>query len=179
MHHEIPKMASKVSSLLHDLGEARPQRGEHMPAHAQLKAQTSQLAARPSTGEPGEEMAVQQEIAAAKHSARNPTYRQAFARGGHEAGGRFRGGRIEAKVEAEIAAARKGAVHHLPYGRAPGHGEHFAGPHGSGLARELEMARIAAKKDEKMQRARHMQKEASAEKHTVSVEHAYSMPNRA
>ena len=125
VHHEIPKMDSRVNNLLHSLGEAKPGRGAHNRAHAQLKeagpmakAATSQLAAvRGGSGLPGEEMAVQQEIAAAKHAARNPTYRQAFAPTRREAGGRFRGGRIEANVEREIAAARNPAHQHLPYGR--------------------------------------------------------------
>jgi hypothetical protein len=132
VHHEIPKMDSRVSSLLHDLGEAKPKRGAHARAHSKLKeevgrgkASTSQLAAVPGNGLPGEEMAVQQEIQAAKHAARNPTYRQAFAPTRREAGGRFRGGRIEENVEREIAAARHPAHHHLPYGRLAGHGETF------------------------------------------------------
>jgi hypothetical protein len=72
VHHEIPKMDPKVGSLMHELGEAHKNRAAHLPEHAQLKGQskaaTSQLAARPFEGSrlPGEEMAVQQEIAAAK-----------------------------------------------------------------------------------------------------------------
>ena len=49
--------------------------------------------------------------------------------------------------------------------------------HGDGLARELEAARNAAQQDAKMKRARHLQKETSAEKRAVAVEDAYSMPN--
>ena len=125
VHHEIPKMDPKVGALMHDLGEAHPQRGAHLRAHAQLKAEgkaaTSQLAARPAPAHvPGEEMAVQEEIAAAKKAARNPTYRAAFK---PRPRGLFRGGNIEENVEREIAAARRGAHHHLPYGRVPGHGE--------------------------------------------------------
>ena len=48
---------------------------------------------------------------------------------------------------------------------------------GDGLARELEAARNAAQQDAKMKRARHLQKETSAEKRAVAVEDAYSMPN--
>jgi hypothetical protein len=48
---------------------------------------------------------------------------------------------------------------------------------GDGLARELEAARHAARDDERMTRARHLQKESSAEKRAVKVEDAYSMPN--
>ena len=93
MHREIPKMDSKVNSLLHDLGEAHPDRRAHTRAHTKLKpAATSQLASRPSSSMPGEEIAVQQEIAAAKHAARNPSYRQAFAPSPQT--NRFRGGRI-------------------------------------------------------------------------------------
>jgi len=183
VHHEIPKIDSRVSSLLHDLGEAKPKRGAHARAHSKLKegdrgkAATSQLAALPGAGLPGEEMAVQQEIQAAKHAARNPTYRQAFAPTRREAGGRFRGGRIEENVEREIAAARRPAHHHLPYGRLAGHGETFATTPGAGLQRELEAARHAAQQDEKMSRALKMRKAAGAEKRAVAVEDAYSMPN--
>ena len=75
VHHEIPKMDPKVGSLMHELGEAHKKRAAHLTQHAQLKAQgkaaTSQLAARPSPSRlPGEEMAVQQEIAAAKKAVR-------------------------------------------------------------------------------------------------------------
>jgi len=75
VHHEIPKMDPKVGSLMHELGEAHKKRAAHLTQHAQLKGQvkaaTSQLASRPSPGRlPGEEMAVQQEIAAAKKAVR-------------------------------------------------------------------------------------------------------------
>jgi len=176
VHHEIPKLDSRVSSLLHDLGDARPKRGAHMPQHAQLKnivkAATSQLAALP-----GEEIAVEQEIASAKHAARNPSYRQAFAPSRREAGGRFRGGRIEENVEREIAAARAPSRHHLPFGRASGHGETLGTKPGAGLERELALARSAAHQDENLSRAKRQRLSASAAKREVSVEDAYSMPN--
>jgi hypothetical protein len=68
-------MDPKVGSLMHELGEAHKKRAAHLTQHAQLKGQgkaaTSQLASRPSPGRlPGEEMAVQQEIAAAKKAVR-------------------------------------------------------------------------------------------------------------
>ena len=178
VHHEIPKMDPKVGSLMHELGEAHKKRVAHLTQHAQLKGQvkaaTSQLASRPSPGRlPGEEMAVQQEIAAAKkavrmcvcaciliynththmlvlqththahinttytyihtyiytYQARTPNYRAAFK---PMPRGLFRGGTIEANVEREIAAARRGAHHHLPYGRLQGH-EEAAGVLPSGM----------------------------------------------
>jgi hypothetical protein len=54
------------------------------------------------------------------YQARNPDFRAAFKTTPR---GLFRGGGIEANVEREIAAARRGAHYHLPYGRLPGHGE--------------------------------------------------------
>ena len=178
MRAEIPKMDSRVGKLMHELGEARPSRGvgaskrKLRGGHAvALKQQLREVGKGHLSGE---EQAVRQEIEAAKRAARHVTPRPFMHRS--EAGGRFRGGRIEQQVEQEIAAARAHSKHHVPYGRAVSWAKAGAGVSG-GVQGEIDAARKAALLDKQKAKAKHLKAIEAANKREVRVEDAYSLPN--